>query len=74
MGGGNHLYGQGIHTGFDDKPWREEGKVFCKYKDYVDVAPDHAFYQDYQPVTKTLEVTDSELIKWWVKRGDLTEA
>jgi hypothetical protein len=69
MGGGNHLYGQGIYTGYSGKPWVENGKVFCKYADYVDVAPDHAFYQDYQYVCRTREVIDRELIEQWIEQG-----
>jgi hypothetical protein len=74
MGGGNQLYGQGIYTGYTGKSWIEEGKVFCKYADYEDVAPDHAFYQDYQLVAKTVEVTDCQIIEQWFKKGILTES
>jgi hypothetical protein len=72
MGGDNQLYGQGISTGFIGKPWRKEGKVFCKYNSYEDVAPDHAFYQDYQLRTKTVQVTDLQLIERWVQEGVLS--
>lgn len=69
MGGGNQLYGQGIYTGYSGKPWVENGEVFCDYIEYEDVAPDHAFYQDYQCVRKPRKVTDAACIKQWIKEG-----
>ncbi len=69
MGGDNHLYSQGIYTGYSGNPWVENGEVFCDYVEYQDVAPDHAFYQDFQYVRSSRKVTELTVIKQWIKEG-----